>query len=109
MRFPWGYKRHPRAPGGPSRTLEGHWWPLVQHKGRVCIGSRIVVEKPGADAGSGAGPTPGLRGKPVSGPQGPGLKASLYAVGPCESAPPIGRTLHRPESDTGPLRVDMPL
>ena len=86
--FPWGYKRSPRTPGGPSRTLEGHWWPQGQHKVRICTESRIVVEKPGAGTGSGAGPTPGLRGGPVSGPQGPGVKASLYAVEPVRVLPP---------------------
>ena len=69
----------------------------------------IVVEKPAAGAGSGAGTTPGSVGVPISCPQGPGVKAGLYAVGPCESVPPVGGTLHRPERDMGLLRVDMPL
>ena len=81
------------------RATGGLW--ASTRTGQV-LDTGIVVEKPGAGAGSGAGPTPGLRGRPTSGPQGPGVKAGLNAVGPCESASPIGRTLHRPERH-GPL------
>ena len=91
------------------RVTGGLW---ASTRARRVLDAGIVVEKPGAGAGSGAGPTPGLRGMTClrsSGPQGPRVKASLYVVGPCESVPPVGRTLHRPERDTGPLRVDVPL
>lgn len=96
----------------PQEVLPEHWrvtgglWASIRAGYALEAG---MVVKPGAGAGSGAGPTPGLRVGPVSVPQGAGVKAGLYAVRPCESAPPVGRTPHRPERDMGPLRVDVRL
>lgn len=108
LRFPWGYKRSPRTPGGPSRTLEGHWWPLGQHKGRVCTGSGDGGEAR-CRCGLWSRSHPWAQGRARLRSSGTGVKAGLYAVRPCESAPPVGRTPHRPERDMGPLRVDVRL
>ena len=75
----------------PQEVLPEHWrvtgglW--ASTRAGYALEAGMVV-KPGAGVGSGAGPTPGLRGGPVSGPQGPGSRPACMQWGFVRVRPP---------------------
>lgn len=81
-----GLQEKPQKPGRAFQNTVGSLVASGPAQGQSVYW--IVMEKPAAGAGAGAGTTPSSGGGLVSPPQGPGVKAGLYAVGPCESAPP---------------------